>query len=54
MDELRIRNLRRFDAILALFVVSLSVYGLFVLYSAGRSASSPTPRPLPLRPYSPD
>jgi rod shape determining protein RodA len=36
-------NLRRFDPILALFVVVLSVYGLFVLYSAGRSAPSSTP-----------
>ncbi len=36
-------NLRHLDPLLALLVISLAVYGLFVLYSAGRSEFSPTP-----------
>jgi len=43
MKTFNMGNLRHFDPVLGLFVVALAVYGLFVLYSAGRSEYSPIP-----------
>lgn len=37
------RNLFRTDPVLSLLVIALAVFGVLVLYSAGRSVSTPTP-----------
>ncbi len=43
MQIINLWNLRRLDPVLSVFVVSLATYGLFVLFSAGRSEYAPIP-----------